>query len=196
MATLDERIKNILEKGKFYNPALSHYESIPDVKTVFCDRCNKSNLTVCIGYEDCDLCMLCVHELTEKISGSVKSQKPEESKQTTKIVQQPRIGETTRMMQQMFHRQPPKEWKPQKAESSGLQHSENPDNVSGVRTRMMQQMYRPATTKSQVAEDSSDSSSSEDDSSQIRTRMMQQMYSGKAKRLRSKFESIFGFKKK
>ena len=74
MTTRDAQIKNTFEKGKYYNPALSHYASEVGEKRIFCDRCNRSNLLDCIGYENSDLCMTCVNELTEKFSESVKGQ--------------------------------------------------------------------------------------------------------------------------
>ena len=49
--------------GIFYNPASKHYGSNTSVA---CDRCNKKNLEICIGYAQADLCLQCVEELCRK----------------------------------------------------------------------------------------------------------------------------------
>lgn len=62
-----EKIKNTVEKGIYYNPAASHYISQGETPGyIYCDRCYVGNLPVCIGYEDCDLCLTCLNELIEK----------------------------------------------------------------------------------------------------------------------------------
>lgn len=52
-----------LKSGTFFYPAWKHY----GVKMyVSCDRCNRQNLEVSLGYGKYDLCLLCVDELTRK----------------------------------------------------------------------------------------------------------------------------------
>ena len=51
------------DQGTYYNPSTSHYTSSGSVT---CDRCHKKNLDVCIGYKKCDLCMLCIHEISQR----------------------------------------------------------------------------------------------------------------------------------
>ncbi|VBB17923.1 hypothetical protein YASMINEVIRUS_386 [Yasminevirus sp. GU-2018] len=46
----------IVKYGKYYNPARLHYS--PTTR-VICDRCQKENIPVCIGYENQDLCLGC-----------------------------------------------------------------------------------------------------------------------------------------
>ena len=59
----------IMQYGKFYYPATLHYPNTLTtnvdtlVNNVVCDRCKQPNLQACIGYQNSDLCMLCVHQM-------------------------------------------------------------------------------------------------------------------------------------
>lgn len=65
MSLHDEKIINVIDRGKYYNPATSHYASEDDTeKQVFCNRCKMGNLQECYGYEDYDLCMSCVDKVS------------------------------------------------------------------------------------------------------------------------------------
>jgi hypothetical protein len=65
MNPLDNSIfLEIVEEGNFFFPAYRHYGSLP--KNVRCDRCQRTNLTCCIGFSDRDLCMRCVEIICEK----------------------------------------------------------------------------------------------------------------------------------
>lgn len=55
---------NIYKFGKYYSPAISHYNYTINA-CVFCDRCLTQKLKICIGYEDKDLCMKCMKELSD-----------------------------------------------------------------------------------------------------------------------------------
>lgn len=55
--------KQIYKYGTYYNPASKHYGSNA---SVVCDRCHKSDLDICIGYESHDLCMPCIQEINSK----------------------------------------------------------------------------------------------------------------------------------
>ena len=55
----------ILENGKFYYPAWTHYNTFI---TVICYKCEKSELKACIGYNKYVLCIKCVDELTKVYS--------------------------------------------------------------------------------------------------------------------------------
>lgn len=48
---------NIYKYGKYYNPASKHYN---DQSIVRCDRCKDTNILVCVGLKDKDLCMKCM----------------------------------------------------------------------------------------------------------------------------------------
>jgi len=50
-----------IDNGTYYYPAWKHYGR---KTSVFCDRCNRQNLRACIGYNNFDLCLLCVDEIT------------------------------------------------------------------------------------------------------------------------------------
>lgn len=58
-----ELYQQVCLHGIYYNPASKHYGLIG---TVNCDRCYKSNLDVCIGYKEADLCLQCIQELCRK----------------------------------------------------------------------------------------------------------------------------------
>jgi hypothetical protein len=58
----NNKFKDILKYGKYYNPAYLHYPNSTS-KQVQCDKCNEL-INVCIGYQNMDLCMLCTHNLT------------------------------------------------------------------------------------------------------------------------------------
>jgi hypothetical protein len=51
----------ILERGTFYYPAWKHYNN-PSA-SVNCDRCRRTNIQACVGFEKYDYCILCVHEV-------------------------------------------------------------------------------------------------------------------------------------
>lgn len=48
--------ENVVRYGYFYYPAHKHYGKFVSVR---CDRCNKTDLTSCIGYDKMDLCLPC-----------------------------------------------------------------------------------------------------------------------------------------
>jgi hypothetical protein len=48
----------ILERGVFYYPAGRHYGN-PDA-SVNCDRCRRTGITACIGFDRFDYCLPCV----------------------------------------------------------------------------------------------------------------------------------------
>lgn len=47
--------------GKYYYPASSHYNNDSIIQ---CDRCFRSNLHSCIGFENLDICLSCA-QITE-----------------------------------------------------------------------------------------------------------------------------------
>lgn len=60
--------KQICQHGTYYNPASRHYGGHG---TVVCDRCSKQNLNVCIGYNNHDLCLPCVQEISSEKNSSI-----------------------------------------------------------------------------------------------------------------------------
>ena len=50
--------------GTYFNPAFKHYIKETNVS---CDRCKRENLTSCIGYNDCDLCIQCTADIERNI---------------------------------------------------------------------------------------------------------------------------------
>lgn len=52
--------------GQYFYPASKHYphQQSPIVQ---CDRCNRTGLTSCIGWEECDLCLDCSTIVTQMI---------------------------------------------------------------------------------------------------------------------------------
>ena len=53
----------ILTQGKYYYPASSHYSQNESI-SVTCDRCLTTNLKVCIGFDQYDLCLECISDLS------------------------------------------------------------------------------------------------------------------------------------
>lgn len=82
----------VVKKGKYFNPAYLHYGKKVNV---VCDRCKRSNLSICIGHDigdnNYDLCLTCVDDLDRLTN--------KKEKQLDKL-QKPEIR--TRMMQDFF----------------------------------------------------------------------------------------------
>ena len=57
---IDSVLSNIYKNGTYYNPAWMHYQE--DV-VVSCDRCKKTPLNVCIGWEKYDMCLKCADDM-------------------------------------------------------------------------------------------------------------------------------------
>jgi len=61
MSTIDRAtMHNICQYGTYYNPAHNHYGRQVDV---VCDRCHKTGLGVCIGWQTYDLCLQCTQDI-------------------------------------------------------------------------------------------------------------------------------------
>jgi hypothetical protein len=63
---------NVAKNGTYYYPAYTHYNDNHNIN-VICDRCNTGYLKVCIGLNDKDLCLPCVHELLTFDKSSIKT---------------------------------------------------------------------------------------------------------------------------
>ena len=62
----DIQAKHIIENGKLYMPATSHYAHLYQTKVVVsCDYCSKSNLKICVGLDQFDLCMDCAQRIAD-----------------------------------------------------------------------------------------------------------------------------------
>ena len=61
----------ILERGTFYFPAGAHYGN-PDAK-VICDRCKRSGIPACIGFERSDLCLPCAEVVALRTTPTIGS---------------------------------------------------------------------------------------------------------------------------
>ena len=57
------QFEEILTYGKFYNPGNLHYSKPNTI--VNCDKCRKNNISMCIGYNDLDLCLKCASEIED-----------------------------------------------------------------------------------------------------------------------------------
>lgn len=55
---MDSDLIKTFTKGTYFNPANRHYGGQGQVN---CDRCGMTNIKVCVGYCDTDLCMRCVY---------------------------------------------------------------------------------------------------------------------------------------
>lgn len=56
-----DEIEAAFRRGKLYDPAWAHYGKEGTVVT--CDRCGASELTVCVGLDDTDICIKCIDAL-------------------------------------------------------------------------------------------------------------------------------------
>jgi hypothetical protein len=103
----DSKFSRIVKSGQFYFPAYLHYGT--DEINVVCDRCRKTHLNSCVGYNDLDLCLSCagtVCELLSKkiISTPIMAIPPYISGSLTKMEQHSFKPTTiTEMKQDMFH---------------------------------------------------------------------------------------------
>ena len=104
----------ILERGTFYSPAGAHYDN-PDAK-VICDRCKRSGIPACSGFERNDLCLPCVELVALRtpvtgssfripVPGPLRETRPEINYPVmTLMVQDIFDRPRTRMMHEMFRR--------------------------------------------------------------------------------------------
>lgn len=60
-----DMIMYTVKYGKYYNPAHTHYSA--QYANCVCDNCGKQNLTICIGYNKCDLCFTCVEQINNSL---------------------------------------------------------------------------------------------------------------------------------
>ncbi len=100
----------ILTRGTFYFPAWKHYGNPETV--VKCDRCERTELLTCVGYDRMDLCMNCVEIVARWLqrTGGVESvprrmgpgHEPESHPVVTLMLQPMFRPPQTRMMQSMF----------------------------------------------------------------------------------------------
>jgi hypothetical protein len=58
-------IMNVYNYGTYYNPASKHYGG--DHMTVNCDRCSRTNLKTCIGWQKFDLCNACISDIEKTV---------------------------------------------------------------------------------------------------------------------------------
>jgi hypothetical protein len=58
-------MKTICQKGSYYIPAWKHYNTKDS--NVQCDRCKRTNLVACIGWQKYDICLTCADKVAEQI---------------------------------------------------------------------------------------------------------------------------------
>ena len=99
---------NITKYGTFYYPASKHYSHNNPAANVVCDRCKRSGLDACIGWNDQDLCLSCVNEII-KTHSPIQRDHPEsltfmQQSQFRTNMQQSQFRPTmTEMEQSQFH---------------------------------------------------------------------------------------------
>ena len=101
----------IAKNGMYFCPAYKHYGQMTNV---VCDRCNKTNLKACIGYDNKDLCLKCADALTNMIT--------ETNIYTPISVVRDMPSYRTRMMQNMIT---------------------NRNDNDLIKTKMMQDLFKP-----------------------------------------------------
>lgn len=73
MQTIDPLHLKIYYHCVYHNPASKHYPTNFNA-IVFCDRCKRSHLEVCIGYENnLDLCLDCIKEIALTIKQHISA---------------------------------------------------------------------------------------------------------------------------
>ena len=91
-----EKTIQILKNGTYYNPASKHYNF--NSTNVVCDRCRKTGLDMCIGFESYDLCLQCVQDVNSQLKKQVPIKQPE----IATYMQQDQFRPLTRMIQGQF----------------------------------------------------------------------------------------------
>ena len=101
MKVNDEILTNIYIKGKYYNPAWKHYGNETNV---VCDRCKTTQLDISVGWEDYDLCILCINQLSEifKQQSSQQSLQQSHKEAIATISKSPTSNIRKKMRQRMF----------------------------------------------------------------------------------------------
>lgn len=108
----EELYKQIHKNGEYYNPANNHYNNDNGVE---CDRCKKTELDTCIGWQENDLCMKCISAIDKIKKGGFR--KKSLKKSSTGSVGSSSRGVLRKMRQKMFRK------------------------TSRVKTRMMQKQF-------------------------------------------------------
>jgi len=62
--------EQIIKNGNFYFPAWTHYNK--NDANVTCDRCRRTNLKCCIGYNEYDLCLDCTEDVVQILNRPIK----------------------------------------------------------------------------------------------------------------------------
>jgi hypothetical protein len=130
---ISSKFSEVVENGQFFFPAYSHYGTKTNV---VCDRCKKTNLVSCIGYDTLDLCLSCAGTVTEMLSKNITNSIPPPIGSLTKMEQntfKPMI--LTEMQQNMFKTRP----KPLTRMQQSIFDTDDESNL----TFMMQSMFNP-----------------------------------------------------
>lgn len=140
-------LMEIAKKGMYFYPAYKHYGIITNV---MCDRCNKTNLKACIGYDSRDLCLKCADTLISMSSQSVNTISTNREYPLTLMAQTAfeddssnnrKLGYLTKMMQESI--------RPQKRtiktkfvnKNSDIDSDSDSDSDNNMKTYMMQNMF-------------------------------------------------------
>ena len=65
ISNIDSILMNIYKHGKYYNPAWDHYGQ---GAIVSCDRCQRTQLKICLGWDKYDMCLKCAEEMSLLVS--------------------------------------------------------------------------------------------------------------------------------
>lgn len=90
--------KTIVQKGTYYFPANKHYAGYGHV---ICDRCSKTNIECSIGYQNLDMCMVCVDIISKQIANTTMSRN-QFDRPMTRMLQPQFDRPMTRMLQEQF----------------------------------------------------------------------------------------------
>lgn len=138
---------NIYTHGTYYKPAYKHYPRADNSRTkVSCDRCQRSNLNSCIGWNTYDLCLECVSKV-EKLGDITSTVRTERTTHTTRMMQKQfrKPQDLTLMMQEQFQEDPSRYFGGRSpwALTSMEQDMFKSSGTVQIRTNMEQGMYKP-----------------------------------------------------
>jgi hypothetical protein len=142
-----EKTLKIFKNGIYYSPSSRHYNK-PNTNVV-CDRCHKTPLDICIGYEDYDMCLSCIQEISKQLKRQKEMEKfptcvydkfaDRQSPETATYMQQgqfdPRLLTATFMQQSQFRPRP-------SLRSKTMTNMEQAQ-FRPTLTKMVQQAFRP-----------------------------------------------------
>ena len=168
-----EKTLQIFRNGIYYSPSGKHYNK-PNTNVV-CDRCHTTQLDVCIGYEDYDMCLTCIQEIGKQLKRKEEIEKfPTATYE--KLAEMRRPDTKTYMLQSQFL--PPTSYQTM----TNMEQSQfKPPSRYQTKTNMEQSQFRPSVLTRMIQNQFIDNEESDEDTktfmvqSQFRPNMLTRM---------------------